>query len=201
MAKPRKFGDEEYADNITSLAEYDYSEMNLNRLRHAEFVDEAMTGISIRKKAPYDIVRKCPMFESVDPITWIPDPFSDYVTEARWNFFEREMTRTELEDLEGETKESEVESETIDTEQQANRTYRNVAHGTSDVTDNTLNKIVSVYQGYTTIEGKLYKVTVNTSLDELYEFEEIKPVTKEEKKSGKVSMKTVIRISYFSPTR
>lgn len=201
LAKPRKFGDEEYADNITSLAEYDYSEMNLNRLRHAEFVDEAMTGISIRKKAPYDIVRKCPMFESVDPITWIPDPFSDYVTEARWNFFEREMTRTELEDLEGETKESEVESETIDTEQQANRTYRNVAHGTSDVTDNTLNKIVSVYQGYTTIEGKLYKVTVNTSLDELYEFEEIKPVTKEEKKSGKVSMKTVIRISYFSPTR
>jgi hypothetical protein len=43
LAKPRKFGDEEYAENITNLAEYDYAEMNLNRIRHAEFVDECMT--------------------------------------------------------------------------------------------------------------------------------------------------------------
>lgn len=141
------------------------------------------------------------MFESVDPFTWIPDPFSDYVTEARWNFFEREMTRRELEALEGEAPELEIEAESIDTESQANRTYRNEAHGTSDVNDQTLNKIVSVYQGFSYIEGKLYKVTINTNFSELYEFEEIKPVTKEEKKSGKVSMKTVIRISYFSPTR
>ena len=27
LAKPRKFGDEEYADNITNLAEFDYDEM------------------------------------------------------------------------------------------------------------------------------------------------------------------------------
>lgn len=27
LAKHRKFGDEEYADNITNLAEYDYNEM------------------------------------------------------------------------------------------------------------------------------------------------------------------------------
>lgn len=45
-------------------------------------------------------MRSCPMFETVDPFTWIPDPYSDYVTEARWNFFEREMTRKELEKLE-----------------------------------------------------------------------------------------------------
>lgn len=201
LAKPRKFWDEEYADNITNLAEYDYSEMWLNRIRHAEFVDECLTWVSIRKKAPYDTMRSCPMFESVDPFTWIPDPFSDYVTEARWNFFEREMTRRELEALEGEAPELEIEAESIDTESQANRTYRNEAHGTSDVNDQTLNKIVSVYQGFSYIEGKLYKVTINTNFSELYEFEEIKPVTKEEKKSGKVSMKTVIRISYFSPTR
>ena len=201
LAKPRKFWDEEYADNITNLAEYDYSEMNLNRMRHAEFVDEALTGVSIRKKAPYDVIRKCPMFESVDPMTWICDPFSDYVTEARWNFFEREMTISDLEAIEWEGKESEVEDETIDTELKANRTYRNVAHGTSDVNDETINKIVSCYQGFTYIEWKLYKVTISSALNELYEFEEVKPVTKEEKKTGKVSMKTVIRVSYFSPTR
>jgi hypothetical protein len=42
---------------------------------------------------------------------------------------------------------------------------------------------------------------IDTKLQELYEFEEIKTVTKEEKRSGIVSMKAVIRISYFSPTR
>ena len=139
------------------------------------------------------------MFETVDPFTWIPDPYSDYVTEARWNFFEREIPRKELESLEW--KEIEVESEDIDTESQSTRTYRNDAHGTNDVTDETLNKIISVYQGFSYIEWKLYKVTLDTKFQELYEFEEIKPVTKEEKKSGKVSMKTVLRISYFSPTR
>lgn len=199
LAKPRKFWDEEYADNITNLAEYDYSEMNLNRMRHAEFVDEALTGASIRKKAPYDVIRKCPMFESVDPMTWICDPFSDYVTEARWNFFEREIKLSELRELD--VTEDEAEAQSIDTELQSNRTYRNVAHGTSDVTDETMNKIISCYQGFTYIEWKLYKVTINSALNELYEFEEVKPVTKEEKKTGNVSMKTVIRVSYFSPTR
>ena len=199
LAKPRKFWDEEYADNITNLAEYDYSEMNLNRMRHAEFVDEALTWVSIRKKAPYDVIRKCPMFESVDPMTWICDPFSDYVTEARWNFFEREIKLSELRELD--VTEDEAEAQSIDTELQSNRTYRNVAHGTSDVTDETMNKIISCYQGFTYIEWKLYKVTISSALNELYEFEEVKPVTKEEKKTGKVSMKTVIRVSYFSPTR
>lgn len=199
IAKPRKFWDEEYADNITNLAEYDYTEMWLNRIRHAEYVDEALTGVSIRKKAPYDALRSCPMFESVDPFTWIPDPYSDYVTEARWNFFEREITVNELKALK--VDEDEAEAQWIDTEVQSNRTYRNDAQGTSDVTDNTLNKIVTVYQWFSYIEGKLYKVTVSNDLQELFEFEEVKPVTKEEKKSNRVSMKTVIRISYFSPTR
>ena len=201
IAKPRKFWDEEYADNITNLAEYDYTEMWLNRIRHAEYVDESMTGVSIRKKAPYDTLRSCPMFESVDPFTWICDPYSDYVTEARWNFFEREMKLSELEELKGKQEtEEEIDWEWIDTESQATRTYRNVAQWTSDVTDDTLDKIVSVYQGFSYVKWKLYKVTANTNFD-IYEFEEIKPVTKEEKKSGRVSMKTVIRISYFSPTR
>lgn len=200
LAKPRKFWDEEYADNITNLAEYDYTEMWLNRIRHAEYVDEAMTWVSIRKKAPYDAIRSCPMFESVDPFTWIPDPYSDYVTPARWNFFEREMTTDELRSIEWEKEEWEQE-EGIDSELQSNRTYRNNAQGTSDVTDETLNKITSVYQGFSYIKGKLYKITVDQNIKELYEFEEIKPVTKEEKKTGKVNMNTCIRISYFSPTR
>lgn len=199
LAKPRKFGDEEYAENITNLAEYDYNEMNLNRIRHAEFVDECMTGVSIRTKAPYDMIRSCPMFETQDPFTWIPDPYSDYLTEARWNFFEREMTIKELKALD--VSEDEAESQGIDTEVQSNITYRNVASGTSDVTDDSLNKVVTAYQGYSQIEGKLYKVTISNNLQEIYQFEEVKPVTKEEKKSGRVSMKTVVRVSYFSPTR
>jgi hypothetical protein len=173
--------------------------MNLNRIRHAELVDECLTGVSIRTKAPYDSIRSCPQFDTQDPFSWIVDPYSDYITEARWNFFERELTLRELKALDVEDEEAEAQG--IDTETQSNITYRNEASGTSDVTDDSLNKIVTAYQGYSQIDGKLYKVTISNSLQEIYQFEEVKPVTKEEKKSGKVSMKTVVRISYFSPTR
>lgn len=201
LAKPRKFGDEEYADNITNLAEYDYNEMWLNRMRHAELVDECLTGVSLRKKDWWDDIRKVGKFCSVDPFTWIPDPYSDYVTEARWNFFEREIQSNELKEIVSDEELEEATANGMDTELQSNRTYRNVANGTSDVTDDTINKIVSVYEGYSRIEGKLYKCMISSNLQEIYEWEEIKPVTKEEKKSGYVSMKTVIRVSYFSPTR
>lgn len=201
VAKPRKFGDEEYADNITNLAEYDYNEMNLNRMRHAEFVDECLTWVSLRRKIGWDDTKKVWEFESVDPFTWICDPFSDYVTPARWNFFEREMRRNELKPLISDQEMEEVSANWLDTELQSDRSARNEAQGTSTVTDNTLNQIVSVYEGFTTIEWKLYKVMIDTGMKELYEFELIKPVTKEEKKTGIVSMKAVVRISYFSPTR
>lgn len=201
LAKPRKFGDEEYAENITNLAEYDYTEMDLNRLRHAEFVDECLTWVSIRRKKGWNDTKKVWEFESVDPFTWICDPFSDYVTPARWNFFEREMNSNDLKAVTNEEEFEESQGNWLDTELQADRTYRNQAHGTNDVTDDTLNKIVSVYEWFTTIDWKLYKVMIDSACKEIYEFDEIKPVTKEEKKSGIVSMKTVIRISYFSPTR
>lgn len=201
LAKHRKFGDEEYADNITNLAEYDYNEMWLNRMRHAELVDECLTGVSLRKKDWWDDIRKVGKFCSVDPFTWIPDPYSDYVTEARWNFFEREIQSNELKEIVSDEELEEATANGMDTELQSNRTYRNVANGTSDVTDDTINKIVSVYEGYSRIEGKIYKCMISSNLQEIYEWEEIKPVTKEEKKSGYVSMKTVIRVSYFSPTR
>lgn len=40
----------------------------------------------------------------------------------------------------------------IMSELQSNRTYRNEAQGTNDVIDNTLDKIVSVYSGFTRIK-------------------------------------------------
>lgn len=60
------------------------------------------------------------------------------------------MTLKELRALD--VKEDEAESQGIDTEVQSNITYRNVAGGTSDVTDESLNKVVTAYQGYTQIE-------------------------------------------------
>jgi hypothetical protein len=33
---PRQFGDEEYADILTSLAKYDYDEMELSKLDYAK---------------------------------------------------------------------------------------------------------------------------------------------------------------------
>lgn len=81
LAKPRKFGDEEYAENITNLAEFDYKEMGLNRIKHCQYIDEALFGYSIKTKESWDDIRKVVNVAIRDPITWIPDPFSDYITE------------------------------------------------------------------------------------------------------------------------
>lgn len=199
IAKPRKFGDEEYAENITNLAEFDYEEMGMSRIKHAQYVDECLYGYSIKTKEGWDDVAKVVEVTIRDPITWIPDPFSDYLTEGRWNFFETETTLHELKEMKG--YDPDEVGDLILSELQSNRTYRNAAGGTSDVTDNTLDKIVSIYSGFSKIGGKLYSVTVDAKISKLLKFEEVKPVTKEEKKTGEVSMKTCVNVSYFSPVR
>jgi hypothetical protein len=99
IAKPRKFGDEEYADNITNLAEFDYKEMGLNRIKHAQLIDECMFGFSVKAKDGWDDIRKVVEVCIKDPFTWIPDPYQDYLTEGRWNFFETELTTSELKEM------------------------------------------------------------------------------------------------------
>lgn len=199
LAKPRKFGDEEYADNITNLAEYDYKEMGLNKIKHSQYIDECLFGYSIKTKEGWDDIRKVVEITIRDPISWIPDPFQDYLTEWRWNFFEQETTLHELKEMKG-FNEDEVDN-MIMSELQSTRTYRNQAQGTNDVIDNTEDKIVSVYSGFSRIKGKLYAVTVDSKISCLLKFKEIKPVTKEEKKTKEVCMKTCVNISWFSPVR
>lgn len=198
IAKPRKFGDEEYAENVTNLAEYDYKEIGLNRIKHSQYVDECLFGYSVKTKEGWDDTRKVVEVSIMDPLTWIPDPFSDYVTEGRWNFFETEITTDELKTMKGY---DEDECAGLINELQTDRTYRNEAQGTNDVTDTTENRIVNIYSGFSRIGGKLYAVTVDSKISKLLKFEEIKPVTKEEKKTGKVSMKTCVNVSWFSPMR
>lgn len=42
IAKGRNFGDELYADNITSLAEFDFEELNMRQIRHAQSLDHCL---------------------------------------------------------------------------------------------------------------------------------------------------------------
>ena len=42
LCKPRKFGDEEYADNLTALAKFDHEEMEMSRKDYQKHWDTAM---------------------------------------------------------------------------------------------------------------------------------------------------------------
>ena len=55
--------------------------MGLNRIKHSQFIDECLFGYSIKTKEGWDDIRKVVEVTIRDPITWIPDPFSDYLTE------------------------------------------------------------------------------------------------------------------------
>ena len=86
-------------------------------------------------------------------------------------------------------------------ELKANKSYRADAQGVNPVIDNTVNKMTSIYSGFSQINGKLYCIAVDAKFTCLLKFEEVKPVTKEEKKDGEVCMKSCVNISWFSPVR
>lgn len=197
LIKPRKFGDEEYADNLTDLAQYDRKEMWLNRLDHKRYFDECIFWYSIKTKDWRDDSKKVVKVWFKDPITWIPDPYGNYIRWFRWHYFEQEMPLSEMKQIKW-YNEDEVEAYKL-TELENNKTYRNAVNWTNNVIDNTLNKMVAVYSWYMYYEWKLYIVVVSPNIDKLFKFEEVTPVTQEEKISWYVDIKSVVNVSWFSP--
>ena len=57
IVEPRKFGDEEYADNLTDLASFDYDEMRLGRIKYAKDWDMLFFGVALRDKRGWDSKR------------------------------------------------------------------------------------------------------------------------------------------------
>lgn len=202
LFKPRQFGDEEYAENLTNLASYDYEEMELKQKDYARYWDSDFFWVAIRAKNGRDDIKQCPLVSQKDPLTWIPDPYWDYLTPFRFHYFEEAMLKSEM------TKErwfieSKVEELTNqkDQERENNESYRNEAGWLNDVVEDIVEDFyVNVYDWYTRYDWDLYAVTIAQTW-ELIRAVKIEPVRKEEKKTWFIDMRTQVWIEWCSPLR
>lgn len=199
---PRKFWDEEYSDNLTSLAEFDYDEMEMSKMDYAKDWDSLFFWYAIKTKSGWDDIKQVPLFTQEDPLTWIPDPQMDYIKTPRYHFFEKEMLKSEMteEYWFDEDVVAELTNE-VNEEIQNNRNTRNDAAWVNHVDEDVNNDFyVSIYDGYTYFEWDLYVVTLSNNR-ELLRAEKVDPVRAEEKKSWFVDMRACVQMEWFSPQR
>lgn len=201
LFQPRQFWDEEYAENLTNLAKFDYEEMWLAEMDYARHWDTFFFGYSIRTKKGWNKIKNCPKVYQEDPLTWIPDPYGDYLNPFRFHYFEKEMLKSSLTEEYGFLPNIEVTNQT-DEEIKANKTYRNEASWFNDVAQDTSDDFyVSVYDGFTYIDWELYQVTILSGTKEVIRANKIEPVRLEEKETGFIDIKTQVEVEWYSPKR
>lgn len=201
--QPRRLGDEEYADNLTELAKFDYDEMSLSQINFQKDWDRAFFGVGIRALDWWDDRRKCPTWCVKDPLSWLPDPRWNHVDKFRFHYFEEEMMKDDMTEERGFIQ-SEVERLTYlrNEDIETTRSFRNEAQWLNDIWEDNLheNQKIAIYNGYTIIDGEKYLVTTDSKIQTILRAEKIKPVKSEEKEDSTYIDFPVI-ISWFSPLR
>jgi hypothetical protein len=79
----RESGDEETAENLNSLAIYDYDEMEKDILDYEWDWDASFFGRGLCLNMEFDRKLKCPVPEIIDPMTWLRDPHAKSVNGDR----------------------------------------------------------------------------------------------------------------------
>jgi hypothetical protein len=79
----RDEGDAETAENLNSLAEFDYDEMDKDMLDYEFDWDASFFGHALMMMLEFDRKLKCPVPEVIDPMTWLRDPRAQSVNGDR----------------------------------------------------------------------------------------------------------------------
>lgn len=200
--EPRKFWEEEYADNLTEVANFDYDEMNMPIINFQKEWDRHFFGVGLRVKSGWDINRNCPIFTVKDPLSWLPDPRGNHIDPFRFHYFEEEMTKDSMTKDYG-FDESAVEQAGIqvnrDTE--SSRQYKDDAQAlNTEMEEDIDNPVTAVINWYTEYKGVKYAITVDDDIKNILRMVEIEPVLNEEKKDQSLIEYPVI-VSYYSPLR
>lgn len=200
------------ADNWNALAEFDQKEADYQQLSYMAQYDRLFYGVGIRIKKWWDDVRKCAIFESVDPLTWIPDPQS--LTRGvftggdfRFHGFELKASFYELKyalDYNGERLYDEKALYRLIAKHEGQKERENIVSlmgGYGQLVDNyTEDFMCSIYHHYTIRDGKKWLVTTDGDQSTVLRAVELTLVWKEEKKDPML-LKYPVILNYLSPKR
>ena len=195
---PRGLGDDEIAENLTDVAQFDYKEMGMNKIAYQVALDRRMTWVGIIAKTGWDEMGTHPTIGIKDPMAWLPDPFFDNTTEARFHYFEELIPKECLSEEYGFSEEAEEMWGTMSPLLSQNQSARNRKTGYNNTpTDKTM---VSVINGYSYFDDVLYMVTLSEDGSQMLRCVEVKPVFKKEKLEY-VPMTAVVNTKWYSPKR
>lgn len=157
---PRGIYDDEIADNLNDVARFDIEEMGLDQARLVLGHDRRMYGVSIITKKGWNADSSTPEICVKDPLSWLPDPYFDYATPARFHYFEEYIPREMLSEEYGFSVDAEyLSSQKLDATVN-NQTARNERSGYNQTPDDP--GMVSVINGYTYEDDTLYMVTLSS---------------------------------------
>lgn len=192
----RQLGDDEYTENINTLAQFDQEEMGLDKINYTTQWNRLFYGVGIRAFSHWDSVKKVPVFVSVDPLTWFPDP-NGYLDNHRFHGFEFEATDSELNSKIYKNLDQIKPSNSKELEEKRTKINELRKKGDTSVQASGV-PIYNIYNHYTTYKGKKYLVTLTNEMSLCIRCEEITAVYDEEKKDS-MNISYPIVINYFDP--
>ena len=175
--------DDEQAKKIEMLAEFDKLVMKKDkkdfiRLNH---IFDYWVGIEL--KTGYDKVTNTPTYEVVNPMYWIPDKNGNTINnDFEYHIFEMTTTKNQLERV-NKSSETYFNLDKITTQSIWNKTAEEMKNHRllNDIED--WRRTIEIHNHFIMLNGRKYIATTTNTRSLLIRFEEIKPITSEEKKN------------------
>ena len=186
----RKRGDAEYANTWNKLLEFDYDELDEDRITYKKIEDEVDYGIYLAVDEWWDKTTESPRKKLYSPLCWIPDPNFDVVKGFNFHGFELELTEEEVSDLYSNTEYMLTDKELKQLKEKLKSDYTQRLMTWADgywiweerhTTKSNL-KCYSVYRHFTKFNGRWYLTEWANDRTLLIRCEEIEAVRSEEKK-------------------
>lgn len=193
---PRRTGDEEYAQALTELAQFDYGLMRLKQKKFQRNWDKWFFGISYMRNKGWNKYDQCIEPEVIDPMLHLDDPHSDHLTPSRFEYDIRRIHKDDLKEEFGFKNKEEVNGE-IDIALNT-MNANDIAHWL--LTSMKDSDYVDVYDGATYIDWELHIVTVDASKSIVLRKEKVEALNDKEKTEG-VPMTRIYNKVWLSPKR
>lgn len=188
----------EQAAQINRLAEFDYDEMELDKLDYLWNWNRFFHWVWIKIINWFDTYTQTPISKIMNTLSWIPDPRWWFtIDNHRWCWFEISDTKESMEhswfmnvDL--------VNSANENTQSEIRSAYMDWRNIINNYVDDTPNKKYDIYNHYTIIDWYKYLVTTANHNTLILRMIRLEPITKEER-DNPLKVPFPVALKYYSP--
>ena len=199
---------QERANNLNYIAEFDMDEADYEQINYQMMQDKFFYGVGIRLRTGWDDVKKVPIFDVINPLDFIPDPYATMngkfgSQDYRYFGFARTATMYDLIDDEIYDEEwlnTMIADHFSPETNQTRNSYDHKGNYNTNIGDLKENFTVWLYYHYTIIDGDRYKIVTDADRKVILQQTKLQEILKEEKKS-KCQVRRPLVLNYYKPQR